>query len=164
MIISSSPFSPLPVFKIDYFLLAKQSRNTAFNSLEIWHQVMSSEIQMLGKHVAIHLFKTTCITFPARSAYPCRLSLQFSFHCFPIIFSPTGCLPYSSTLVPDDHQSGGSHSYFILVSPWTRMSLTIKIWCIWLRYMLRLSWQGCKMTLNVVRTSSTLAVWQSGID
>lgn len=110
--ITSSPFSPLPVFKIHYFFLAKQSRNTAFNSLEIWHQLLSSAIQMLGKHVAIHLFTTTCITFPVRSAYPCRLSLQFSFHCFPIIFFPTGCLPYSRTLVPDDHQSDGSHSYW----------------------------------------------------
>lgn len=87
MIISSSQFSPLPVFKIDYFLLPNKAEILPL-TLVIWHQLMSSEIQILGKHVVIHLFETTCVAFPVESAYPFTLSLQFPFHNF----FPTGYL------------------------------------------------------------------------
>lgn len=101
-------FLLLPVFKIDYFFLPNKAEILPL-SLEIWHQITSSEIQMLGKHVVMHLFKTTCITFPIRSAYACTLSLQFPFHNFfsNWIFAFTAEHPCLN----------GSHSYFILLWP-----------------------------------------------
>lgn len=79
--LSHSLFSPLPVFKIDDFFFAKQSRNTSFNSgnLASTYIFWNTNIR---ERVVIHLFETTCITFPIRSAYPCTLSLQFLFHNF----------------------------------------------------------------------------------
>lgn len=111
MIISSSQFSPLPVFKIDYFFLLNKAEILPL-TLKIWHQLISSEIQMLGKHV-IHLFETTCITFPIRSAYPCILSLQFPFHSF----FPAGYLLLQQSTGAWWSSWDGSHSYFILLWP-----------------------------------------------
>lgn len=155
MIISSSQFSPLPVFKIDYFFLPNKAEILPL-SLEIWHQLTSSEIQMLGKHVIMHLFETTWITFPIRSAYACTLSLQFLFHNFfsSWIFALTAEHPCLNGSIPIlfccDHQL---------------MPLTVEMWSIWLNHMLcHWSWQGCSSAMNVVRTSSTLDAWPGGID
>lgn len=111
MIVSSSVFS-FASFKIDYFFLPSKAEILPL-TLEIWHQLMSSEIQTLGKCVVIHLLETTCITFSIMSAYLCTLSLQFPSRNF----FPTGYLLFRQNTRAWWASWDGSHSCFILLQP-----------------------------------------------